>query len=97
MRQDYQTAYLDAVRAMADNGMTVQLLNGRELRARSGEAEAQTSERYMPQEFSRQVAAVCHGSLALSDISAEQLVKRDQGESKTATTTQRAKDRKSVV
>src|SRR5690606_35854966 len=33
---------------------------------------------------------VCQGLLASSDISAEQLIKRDQGETKT-TTTQRAK------
>ncbi|WP_420194218.1 hypothetical protein [Marinobacter sp. GH_1] len=91
MRQEYQNAYLDAVRAMAESGMTVQLLNGRELRARSGEAEAHSSERYMSREFSQQVAAICHGSLALSEMSADQLIKRDQGETKTATTTQRAK------
>lgn len=91
MRQEYQNAYLNAVRAMAQNGMTVQLLNGHELRARSGEAEAQSAERYMSQELRRQVAAVCHGTLALSEMSAEQLIKRDQGETKTATTTQRAK------
>ena len=86
MGKEYQNAYLDAVRAMAENGMTLRLLDGRELRARSGEADVQISERYMTDEFSRQVATVCHGSLALSEIGAERLVKRDQGETKTRAT-----------
>ncbi|GGC56955.1 hypothetical protein [Marinobacter halophilus] len=78
MRQEYQTAYLNAVRDITANGGSVYLLNGQELRARSGEAGAGSSERHMPPELRQQVRDLCEGSLAVSDLSAEQLNKRDQ-------------------
>lgn len=78
MRQEYQAAYLDAVRDMAASGGSVYLLSGQELRTRSGEVGAGPSERYMPPELRQQVRDLCAGSVAVSDMSAEQLIKRDQ-------------------
>lgn len=86
MRQEYQTAYLDAVRDIAANSGAVYLLSGQELRARSGEAGAESSDRHMPPALRQQVRALCAGSVAVSDLSAEQLLKRDQ---KTASASQK--------
>ncbi|MBE0486784.1 hypothetical protein [Marinobacter sp.] len=95
MRQDYQTAYLDAVRNIAAHSAKVYLASGEELRARSGKAAADSQPnsepRYMSAQFRQQLSALCEGSVSLSDISADQLIKRDQASSSTSHQAQGAK------
>lgn len=85
MNQTYDTAYQSAVEAMIAEGMDVFLLNGRAVRERQALVATtkqttadQPKHRTVPtmgETMVQSLSARCHGTLAVSAASAEQLVK----------------------